>query len=320
MARRIAASLALAVLLLAAAAGTWRSVRPNGPTDPARSLAAELRCPACQGESVADSRSPIAAAMRDAISAQLAQGHRPEEVRAYLVRRYGPEILAAPPAHGVALLLWAAPAFVLLAGLAPAAVRAVRRTRRTVPAAGHRARSEPAKRRTPRSLAGDGTRRASSRPRPRAAGARIWNISAVCLLALVGGVALATPHPPARPEPATTADPVPGQLALARSMEEQGSYGAAAEVYRTALERQPADDIRLRLAFTLIRSGQADEAERLARQVLASQPDAPDALLMLGLAQRATDRDAAGVTLRRFLARAPAHPAAAEIRRLLDSG
>jgi tetratricopeptide (TPR) repeat protein len=245
------------------------------------------------------------------------------------VRRYGPEILAAPPAHGVALLLWVAPAFVLLAGLAPVAVRAARRTRWALPAAGRRTRwavpaaarrtrPKPAQRRTLRSLAREGAGRASSRPR--AAAGRLWNISALCLLALVGGVVLATPRPPARPEPATTPDPIPGQLALAQSMTEQGSYDAAAEVYRTALERQPADDIRLRLAFTLIRSGRSDEAERLARQVLASQPDAPDALLMLGLAQRATDRGAAGVTLRRFLARAPAHPAAAEIRRLLDSG
>jgi hypothetical protein len=51
--------------------------------------------------------------------------------------------------------------------------------------------------------------------------------------------------------------------------------------------------------------------------VLATVPDSPDALLVLGLAQRQSDRAQAEVTLRRFLTAAPEHPAAPEIRRLL---
>ena len=331
---RRTAVLVLVILLGGAAAGTWRSAQPARPANPAHRLAAELRCPACQGESVADSRSPIAAAMRDVISDQLARGRTTEEVRGYLVQRYGPDVLAAPPARGLGLLLWLAPALALLAGLAPA-VRAVRRSRRlhSTPRPGRRSVVSTRHR---RDAGRDGRRSGGKAGRPGwrgrhpgsdgrrpglpAMGNRIWNISAACLLGLVGGVALATPHLPAEPGPSAAVDPVPGQLALARSMEQQGRYGAAANIYRSVLRQQPADNIRLRLAFTLIRSDQPAEAGKLARQVLASQPDAPDALLLLGLAQRNADPAASAATLRRFLTRQPDHPAAAEVRRLLGSG
>jgi cytochrome c-type biogenesis protein CcmH/NrfF len=290
--RRAGAAIILVVLLCGALAGIWRSAQPDRPADPAHRLAAQLRCPACQGESVADSRSPIAAAMREVISTQLAQGRHPDEVRGYLVERYGPEVRAAPPARGPGLLLWLTPALLLLASVAAAI--------------GGRRRAKPAGRAVP-----------ARRPRTAARAARTWNISAACLLVLVAGIALAAPRfTPAR-EAATPADPVPGQLTLARSLEEQGRYDAAAEVYRTALSQHPTDDVRLRLAFTLIRSGQAGEAERLANQVLAGRPDAPDALLILGLAQREAGSTAATTTLRRFLTLAPEHPAALEVRRLL---
>ncbi|GIG90461.1 cytochrome c-type biogenesis protein CcmH [Plantactinospora endophytica] len=309
--RRIAGTLLLLVLLLGAVVGTYRSVRPVDD-DPARRLAAELRCPACQGESVADSRSPIAAAMRDVITAQLGQGRSPDEIRTYLVRRYGAEVLSAPPARGWGLALWLVPVLALGAGAFPA-VHAYRRHRRPA-AAGSRPR------------AADAVVRPAGPSRPAVSAGRVWTAGAVTVLVLVGGVAVAAPRladtsRPARPpDPAASADPVPDLLALARTMEEQNRYEVAAEIYRTALHQQPADEIRLRLAFTLIRIGQAAEATRLAEAVLASRPDTPDALLMLGLAQRGNDPTASTRTLRRFLDRAPGHPAAAEIRHLVGSG
>jgi uncharacterized protein HemY len=137
---------------------------------------------------------------------------------------------------------------------------------------------------------------------------------------LVGTIAVAAPRLAQAPRRGTGPDPVPAQLALAASMEQQGRYGAAAAVYRTALGHRPTDDdLKLRLAFTLLRAGSAGEAEQLANQVLAGHADAPDAVLVLGLAQRESGARAASATLRRFLALAPQHPAAAEIRRLLDA-
>ncbi|MEN3614510.1 cytochrome c-type biogenesis protein CcmH [Plantactinospora sp. ZYX-F-223] len=307
--RRLAVTAGLTFLVVAALLGVWRSVTPTGGDgDPARRLAAELRCPACQGESVADSRSPIAAAMREVIGTQLRQGRDPDEIRSYLVDRYGPEVLAAPPVRGWGLLLWALPVLGLALGLVPAV--------RTARQRGHAGTTATDRRNPPgRARGGHRFRQGVAT----VAGDRRWNLGAAALvLALVGAVALAAPRP-APPSPGA-ADPVADQLTLARSLETQGHYATAAEVYRTVLDQRPADEIRLRLAFTLIRLEQPGEAARLAGEVLAHRPDSPDGLLILGLAQRVTDPGSASATLRRFLSRAPDHPAAAEIRRLLGNG
>lgn len=77
---------------------------------------------------------------------------------------------------------------------------------------------------------------------------------------------------------------------------------------------------QLRQAFALLRAGNAGEAVSIASQVQSASPDDPNALLILGLAQRAASRPEGTATLTRFLTVAPDHPAAAEVRRLLGSG
>ncbi|WP_422768739.1 cytochrome c-type biogenesis protein CcmH [Plantactinospora sp. WMMC1484] len=309
--RRLTVTAGLTILIAGALAGAWRSVAA-GDDDPARRLAAGLRCPACQGESVADSRSPIAAAMREVIAGQLREGRSPDEIRGYLVDRYGTEVLAAPAARGWGLLLWTAPALALTGLVVPAGYARLRSRRPGAAAFG---------RRTPGRRAGPGRRDRQMSDH----GGRLWGAGAVVVLALVGAVALAAPpghraaHPAAPPSPGT-ADPTADQLILARSLESQGHYATAAQVYRTVLEQRPSAEVRLRLAFTLIRLGQATEAARLAEEVLTDRPDTPDGLLILGLAQRRSDPESASATLRRFLVRAPEHPAAAEVRRLLRTG
>lgn len=324
--RQIAISAGLAILLLGAVLGILRSASPADDDNPAQRLAAELRCPACQGESVADSRSPIAAAMREAIGTQLEQGHSPDEVRSYLVRRYGVEVLTLPPLHRWGLLLWAVPVLALGAGLVPAFNAAYRFRRAARLASRTRSGGRGGRAGARGGIAGapaghdrpaSGRRHCVFAP---PSGSRVWNIGAVAVLALVGAVALAAPGPTTPPSPATSVDPVPAQLALARSMEEQGQHEAAAEIYRTVLGQRPTDEVRLRLAFILIRLGQGTEAAHLAEEVLTHRRDTPDGLLILGLAQRESDPQAATATLRRFLTRAPDHPAAAEVRRLLGSG
>ncbi|MEV5768353.1 cytochrome c-type biogenesis protein, partial [Micromonospora sp. NPDC052213] len=115
----------LAVLLAAAVLGMVRAGQPAPRQDPVRSVAVGLRCPSCQGESVADSRSPIAAAMRQVVADQLAQGRDPDDIRRWFVQRYGEEVLADPPVRGPGLLLWVVPALALL-GAGYAAVRTLR--------------------------------------------------------------------------------------------------------------------------------------------------------------------------------------------------
>lgn len=84
--------------------------------DRARIIAQGLRCPVCQGESVADSPSAISQAIRQEIRQRLKQGETPAQVRAYFVSRYGSWILLAPPQSGVADLAWIAPPLLLFGG------------------------------------------------------------------------------------------------------------------------------------------------------------------------------------------------------------
>ncbi|PWR13946.1 hypothetical protein DKT69_18430, partial [Micromonospora sicca] len=290
--RPVAAALVLVALLAAAGAGLARSTGDTGREDPVRSVAADLRCPACQGESVADSRSPIAAAMRQAVADQVAQGRSRDEIRRWFVQRYGPEVLADPPTRGVELLLWAVPALTLLA-----AGYAARRTLWP-----RRADDLPAA-------------RPAARPAPGAA-RWAWRWSALGLIAVVVSVAVAArglERPGSDPPPA---DPVAVAVGLARDLEAQDRYDAAAQLYREALRDRPDDTIRLRLAFALLRAGDAAGAAQAAQEVLGHTPDSPDGLLVLGLAQRRTRPAEAPRTLRRFLTVAPEHPAAPEITRL----
>lgn len=86
--------------------------------DRTRAVAVQLRCPVCQGESVADSPSGIAESMRSLIRQRLQSGQSPEAIKAYLVSRYGNWILLAPPSSGIGSLAWLAPPLLLLGGFA----------------------------------------------------------------------------------------------------------------------------------------------------------------------------------------------------------
>ena len=81
-------------------------------------LASELRCPVCQGNSIQDSPSELAQQMRDLIRDQLRAGRTPDEVRAYFVDKYGEWILLAPKATGLNLVVYVIPfAAILLGGV-----------------------------------------------------------------------------------------------------------------------------------------------------------------------------------------------------------
>jgi cytochrome c-type biogenesis protein CcmH/NrfF len=82
-----------------------------------RSVAAQLRCPVCQGLSLADSPSELALEMKDVVREQLAAGRTPDEVKAYFVAKYGEWILLEPPRRGVNLVAYLLPAVGLLGGL-----------------------------------------------------------------------------------------------------------------------------------------------------------------------------------------------------------
>ena len=75
-------------------------------------LAGELRCLVCQGESLAESHSDFAKDMLVKIRELIQQGKTNQQVKDYLVARYGDFILYRPPFSGITAYIWVAP-FVL---------------------------------------------------------------------------------------------------------------------------------------------------------------------------------------------------------------
>jgi len=79
-------------------------------------LAGELRCLVCQGESLAESHSDFAKDMLVKIRELIQQGKTNQEVKDYLVERYGDFILYRPPFSGITAYIWVAPFVLGLAG------------------------------------------------------------------------------------------------------------------------------------------------------------------------------------------------------------
>ena len=93
----------------------------------ARDISAELRCLVCQNQSIDDSDADLARDLRILVRERLVAGDSDEEVRQYLVDRYGEFVLLNPRLGAHTLLLWIAAPALLLVGLAALFVLARRR-------------------------------------------------------------------------------------------------------------------------------------------------------------------------------------------------
>jgi len=96
----------------------------------ARELMKDIRCLVCQNQSIEDSNADLARDLRLIVRERIAMGDSPENVRAYLVDRYGDWVLLEPPVKPQTYFLWASP-FLFLAVV----VFAVARRRKAVPPA-----------------------------------------------------------------------------------------------------------------------------------------------------------------------------------------
>lgn len=97
-----------------------------------RQLAESFRCLVCQNQTLADSNAELAADLREQIRNQVRHGASDEQVRAWMVRRYGDFVLYQPPVKPVTWALWSGP-FVTLAIGAVVLIRNVRRARHLRP-------------------------------------------------------------------------------------------------------------------------------------------------------------------------------------------
>lgn len=89
-------------------------------------LAAELRCPDCEGLSVADSATTSGRAIRADIRRRIAAGQSDAEIRQVYVERYGDSILLKPEGDGIGILVWGLPIIAVLLGAAGLAYAFVR--------------------------------------------------------------------------------------------------------------------------------------------------------------------------------------------------
>ena len=78
------------------------------------SLLNELRCPKCQGSNLAGSNAPIANDLKREVYELVKSGKTEEEVKAYLVDRYGNFIVYDPPFRPDTYALWFGPLFIFL--------------------------------------------------------------------------------------------------------------------------------------------------------------------------------------------------------------
>jgi cytochrome c-type biogenesis protein CcmH len=105
-----------------------------------QALGKQLRCPMCQGLSIADSGSSAARAQMDKVRELVAAGKTDQEIRDFFVSRYGEWALLEPPASGMNLLVWVLPLFLLVFG----GLAIARTMRRPAEEAPRKAPAEPA--------------------------------------------------------------------------------------------------------------------------------------------------------------------------------
>jgi cytochrome c-type biogenesis protein CcmH len=86
----------------------------------------ELRCLVCQNQTIADSNATLAQDLRREVREMIAAGKSDDEIRDFMIERYGDFVLYRPRMTAQNFLLWAAPALLLLGG-AFAVVRVVRK-------------------------------------------------------------------------------------------------------------------------------------------------------------------------------------------------
>lgn len=83
----------------------------SSPADANRfeTLTNEIRCVVCQNQNIADSNAPLANDLRAKIYGMVLEKKSDEEIKTYLVKRYGEFILLRPRLNKLTLLLWIFP-------------------------------------------------------------------------------------------------------------------------------------------------------------------------------------------------------------------
>jgi cytochrome c-type biogenesis protein CcmH len=136
--RALLRNLLLMTLLLCTSAALAQAIEPLPFKDHAEEvryqhLTAQLRCPMCQNETLADSNAPIARDLRNQIFQLMQHGQTDAQIKQYLVDRYSEFVLYDPPVVRNTWLLWFGPLLILLVGAAAVIATIRKRSRALTP-------------------------------------------------------------------------------------------------------------------------------------------------------------------------------------------
>jgi cytochrome c-type biogenesis protein CcmH len=105
---------ALLMLLTTLASAALAAIDAYQFADPAqeqqfRELTAELRCPKCQNQNIADSNAPLAQDLRQRVYEMTRQGRAKQDIVDFMVARYGDFVTYRPPMRPLTWVLWFGP-------------------------------------------------------------------------------------------------------------------------------------------------------------------------------------------------------------------
>ena len=119
MTRQLLIALLLTCLTVAAQAESEKVFVFKSKLDETRynAMIAELRCPKCQNQNIADSNATIAVDLRNHVYDMINSGLSDTEILAYMVARYGEFVLYRPQKNASNFILWYGPFIILGIGL-----------------------------------------------------------------------------------------------------------------------------------------------------------------------------------------------------------
>jgi cytochrome c-type biogenesis protein CcmH len=110
------------LLVLAACGSAWSREATLLADDPVVeqrliAISEEMRCLVCQNESLAGSRADLALDLRRELRGLIKQGKTDDEIKEFMVSRYGDFVLYRPPVKPTTWVLWAGPFGLMLVGV-----------------------------------------------------------------------------------------------------------------------------------------------------------------------------------------------------------
>ena len=115
----------IALVVMVVGLSSTRSTEPTAG-DRVAALSDSIKCPFCNGESLADSASGVAADYRALIAVRVAEGASDEEILDEFAANFGDSFILDTSTSGWSLALWLAP--VVMLGIGSVAIVALRRS------------------------------------------------------------------------------------------------------------------------------------------------------------------------------------------------